>query len=56
MLIADVNKLRWSFDGSKVSFVRRGDNSVAHLVAKNVVRKSGICTCEFPTTKMMHHA
>ncbi|XP_058222073.1 uncharacterized protein LOC131332052 [Rhododendron vialii] len=47
VIIADVNKLRDSFDGSKVSFVRRVRNLVAHLVAKNAVRGNGIRTWEY---------
>ncbi|XP_058213473.1 uncharacterized protein LOC131325298 [Rhododendron vialii] len=47
VIIADVNKLRDSFEGSKVSFVRRVGNSVAHLVAKNAARGSGIRTWEY---------
>lgn len=44
VLIADVNKLQSYLDGSKASFVRRCGNSVAHLMAKNAVRDSGVHT------------
>lgn len=46
-LIADVNKLRLSFDELKASFVRRCGNSVAHLVVKNAMRENGVRTWEF---------
>ncbi|XP_058216664.1 uncharacterized protein LOC131327525 [Rhododendron vialii] len=44
VLIVNLNRLKQEFVEMQASFVRRGDNSVAHAVAKNVVRGSRVCS------------
>lgn len=46
VLIADVQRLKQEFVEVKVSFVWRSGNSLAHVVAKNSVKGSGVRSWE----------